>query len=50
MIAVRLGAWSTVCGIWFLWERIYWRHRWTPFVRIQWRYPKDRVFGFWRRR
>lgn len=39
MIFIAFGRWSNAAGSWFFRERIWWRgYRWTPFVRIRWRY------------
>lgn len=39
MIFISFGRWSSSHGRWFTRERIYWKgYRWTPFVRISWRY------------
>ena len=39
MIFIAFGRWNHSAGSWFIRERIYWRgYRWTPFVRVRWRY------------
>lgn len=43
MIFLAFGTWNSAAGRWFIRERI-WIHgwRWTPFVRVSWRYRKRR--------
>lgn len=39
MIFVALGRWNHSAGRWLIREHIRWRgYRWTPFVRVRWRY------------
>ena len=41
---IRFGRWSSSSGRWLVWQRIYLRGRWTPFVRVWRRYhPYDRI-------
>jgi len=49
MILIRFGRWSHLAGRWFIWRRIYHRgYEWTPFCRVQWRYPLYKLTGWWR--
>ena len=48
MIGLRLGRWNSASGIWFIWTRVYWRHRWTPLCQVRIRYPHDPLLGFFR--
>ena len=34
MIIPRLGRWCSSNGSLLIWERLYWRLRWTPFCRV----------------
>ena len=48
MIFVALGRWSNAAGRWFIRERIYRRgYRWTPFVRVRWRYEFAMHIAWW---
>lgn len=41
MIWISFGRWSAAGGPLFTARRIYWNgHKWTPFVRLFWRYCK----------
>lgn len=41
MISVSFERRSSAHGCWFTRQRIYWRGwRWTPFVRVSWRYRR----------
>jgi hypothetical protein len=36
---ISFGRWSSASGPLFIRKRIYWHgYRWTPFVRVFWRY------------
>jgi len=40
MIFIKFGRWNSSAGCLFCHERIRWHgYRWTPFVRVRWRYP-----------
>lgn len=48
MIFIAFGRWSNAAGSWFIRERILWRgYRWTPFVRIRWRYEFAMHVAWW---
>lgn len=44
IIWVKFGEWSSDCGNIFVWKRLYFRGKWTPFVRMRRRYP---LKSFW---
>lgn len=37
-IFLSLARWSSSSGSWFIYDRIYVRGRWTPFVTVRLRY------------
>ena len=42
MISISFGSWSSASGAIFVRKRIYWHgFRWTPFVRVFWRYCRN---------
>lgn len=42
MIWLSFGRWSSAAGALFVRQRVYWNgHRWTPFVRVFWRYCRS---------
>ena len=42
MIWVSFKKWSNGGGAIFCYKRIYWKgYRWTPFIRVFWRYCKE---------
>jgi hypothetical protein len=42
MIWISCGRWSYAAGRLFVRQRLYRHGRWTPFVRVTWRYTKQR--------
>lgn len=42
MYFLALGRWGLAAGRFFIWKRIYWKGKWTPFVKIEKRYDKWR--------
>jgi hypothetical protein len=40
VILIRFGRWSNSAGDYFIWKRIYWRGKWTPFCWVRKRYNK----------
>ena len=48
MIVIRFGRWNHAAMAHFVYWRIYYKHKWTPFCRIEWRYrtgTKDVIFA-----
>ncbi len=48
MIVLEQGRWSSAASSFWVRERIYWHHWWTPFVRISRRYGSlKEAFWIW---
>jgi hypothetical protein len=47
MFLIRFGKWSTCSTKWFIWHRIYWKGKWTPFIKIKKRYKKQEENKKW---
>ena len=47
MILIAFGIWSSASGKYFIRDRIYYRHHWTPFVKIRRRYTMDKYSRRW---
>jgi hypothetical protein len=43
----QFGKWSHSCGYFFTWDRMYHRHEWAPFCKVNKRYKT--WFGFWKK-
>jgi len=44
MIWFALGRWFSRSGRFFISERIYVKSKWTPFIKVSWRYTYSRLF------